>query len=239
MGLSPMQDLRTDLTNVWRTAARLTAPGGSRAIMFIASRSGEGTTSMAASFSLLASKRAQRTAWLVDLDLRNNSAFKGFQSGFARGVDRPGRAFDAALGVPQMYTVSPKTISQAGERAKQDKLLTVHQIENERLMVTRFRNDRLRPAQRVHVQTQPAWWNKLRRAADWIVVDAPAIERSGAGLAVASQMDGIVLVVRADDTSAEDLTALRREVDVHGGNIIGVVMNAVKADARLADRMSG
>jgi len=234
-----MKDLRSDLTNVWRTAARITAPSGSRAIMFIASRSGEGTSSMAASFSLLASKRARRTAWLVDLDLRNNAAFKGFQSGFARDVGKLGRAYDASLGTHQIYAVSPKTVSRSGERAQQEKLLTAHQIENERLMVTRFRNDRLRPAQRVHVQTQPAWWNKLRRAADWIVVDSPAIERSGAGLAVASQMDGVVLVVRADDTSAEDLTALRREVDVHGGNVIGVAMNGVRADARLADRMSG
>lgn len=193
---------------------------------------------MAASFALLASSRAQRTAWLVDLDLRNNGAFKGFQSGFAQGVGRPGRAYDASLGTEQIYMVSPKTVSQGGQTAAPEKLLTVHQIENERLMVTRFRNDRLRPAQRVHVQTQPAWWNKLRRAADWIIVDAPAIERSGAGLAIASQMDGVVLVVKADETSAEDLVALRREVEVHGGSIIGVVFNAVRADARLADRTS-
>lgn len=234
-----MKDLRKDLTNAWRTAARLTSPGGSRAVMFIAARANEGTSSMAASFSLLASKRARRTAWLVDLDLRNNSAFKGFQAGFAGDVARPGRAYDAALGVPQIYTISPKTVARAGQRTQNEKLLTVHQIENERLMVSRFRNDRLRPAQRVHVQTQPVWWERVRKAADWIVVDSPAIERSGAGLAVASQMDGVVLVVRADDTRAEDLTALRREVEVHGGNIIGVVMNAVRADARLADRMSG
>lgn len=234
-----MQDLRADLTNVWRTAERLTSPSGARAVMFIAASSFEGTSSMAASFALLTSKRARRMAWLVDLDLRNNSAFKGFQKGFAHDVAQPGRAFDASLGTNQIYTISPHTISSAGQRSKPEKLLAVHQIKNERLMVTRFRNERLRPAQRVHVQTQPVWWNKLRRAADWITVDAPALERSGAGLAVASQVDAVVLVARADQTNAEDLTALRREVDMHGGNIIGVAMNSVKADARLADRLSG
>lgn len=232
-----MKDLRSDLTNVWRAAARLTSPQGSRAIMFLSARSGDGTSSMAASFALLASHRAQRTAWLVDLDLRNNSAFTGFQAGFAKDVGKPGRAYDASLGTGQIYAVYPKTVARRGKSAAPEKLLTAHQIENERLMVTRFRNDRLRPAQRVHVQTQPAWWNRLRRAADWIVVDAPAIERSGAGLAVANQMDGVVLVMRADRTSAEDLTALRREAEAHGGNIIGVAINAVRNDARLADRM--
>ena len=233
-----MKDLRTDLSNVWRAAARIAAPQGSRAIMFISARSGDGTTSMAASFALLAAKRAKRNAWLVDLDLRVNAAFKGFQTGFSHGVGRPGRAYDASLGTEQIYTVFPKTVSSSGRRSAPQKLLSVHQIENEKLLVTRFREDRLRPAQRVHVSTQPAWWTKLRRVADWVVVDAPAIERSGAGLAVVNQMDGVVLVVRADDTSAEDLTALRREVEIHRGNIIGVAINAVRSDARLADRMA-
>ena len=193
---------------------------------------------MAASFALLAAKRAQKTAWLIDLDLRNNNAFKGFNSGFAHGVGKPGRAYDASLGTEQIYTISPKTISRSGQRTTPEKLLTLHQIEDERLMVSRFRNDRLRPAQRVHVRTQPSWWKKVRRAADWIIVDAPALERSGAGLAVCNQMDGVVLVMRADDTSLDDLTALKREVEVHGGNIIGVAINAVGNDARFADRVA-
>lgn len=233
-----MKDLRTDLSNVWRAAARMSSPRGSRAIMFISARSGDGTTSMAASFALLASKRAKRNAWLVDLDLRSNTAFKGFQSGFAHGVGRPGRAYDASLRTDQIYTVVPKTVSTAGKPAAPQKLLAVHQIEDEKLLVTRFREDRLRPGQRVHISTQPSWWNNLRSVADWVVVDAPAIERSGAGLAVVNQMDGVVLVVRADDTSAEDLTALRREVEIHRGNIIGVAINAVRGDARLADRLA-
>ena len=233
-----MRDLRKDLNNVWRASARLTSPSGSRAVMFIAARSGEGTTSMAASFALLASKRSRRTAWLVDLDLRRNGVFKGFQSGFARRVGKPGRAYDAGLATDQIYAVSPQTATQGGQPAGPEKLLTAHQIEGERLMITRFRNDRLRPGQRVRVRSQPRWWRALRKAADWIIVDSPALERSGAGLAVASQMDGVVIVVRADHTSAEDLVALKREIEAHGGTIIGVVVNAIRADARLIDRMS-
>lgn len=233
-----MKDLRKDLTNIWRSASRLATPNKSRAIMFVSARPGVGTTSMAASFALLAAKRAQRSAWLVDLDLRNNNAFKGFQKGFAADVGKPGRMFDASLNTGQIYTVSPQTATKGGKIAKGEKLLTVHQIGNEKLMVTRFRNDRLRPAQRVHVHTQPAWWDKVRRAADWIAVDAPSIEQSGAALAVANQMDGIVLIVKADRTSVEDLSALRREVEAHGGNVIGVAMNEIRVDARLADRMS-
>ena len=133
-----MKDLRADLSNVWRAAARIPAPQGARAIMFISARSGDGTSSMAASFGLLAAKRAKRNAWLVDLDLRANAQFIGFQTGFAPGVGRPGRAYDASLGADQIYTVVPKTVSSAGKRAAPQKLLCAHQIENEKLLVTRF-----------------------------------------------------------------------------------------------------
>lgn len=232
-----MRDMRPDLGNLWRQSARLTSPSGGRAVMFIAARTGEGTTSMAASFALIAAKRARRMAWLVDLDLRRNNCLKAFQAGFAAGVGRPGRPYDASLGAPPIYSITPQTIAVAGNDNAPEKLLTVHQVEGERLMVTRFRNDRLRPGQRVAIRTQPRWWTALRSAADWIIVDAPALERSGAGLAIASQMDGVVLVVRAEETTAEDVMALKREVEAHGGSIVGVAMNAARGDARFADKL--
>lgn len=230
-----MRDLRGDLGNVWRTASRLTATqGGGRAIMFVSARDGEGVTSTAASFACLAARRVDKPAWLVDLDLRRNAAFKAFEEGFARGVGKPGRAYDASLRKTPIYDVVPRIV-----KGDDHKLLTVHDIEGVRLMVTRFRNERLRQGQRVQVRTSPDWWQALRKMTEWVVVDAPSLERSPASLAMASQMDGIVLVVEADRTSAEDVVGARREIEAHGGNIIGVSMNRVGADARFADRFSG
>ena len=235
IGYSAMRDLRGDLGNVWRAASRLqAASGGGRSIMFIAARNGEGTTSVAASFALLAGRRSQKSAWLVDLDLRRNPAFQGFETGFAEGVGKPGRAFDASLRQEQIYAVVPRVATNG-----QDKLLTAHEIEGERLLVTRFRNERLSQGQRVQVRKAPDWWQALRKVADWTVVDAPALERSPAGLAMVGEMDGVVLVVEADRTSAEDVINARREIEAHGGQVIGVVMNRMKADARLIDRFVG
>ncbi len=230
-----MRDLRGDLGNVWRTASRLSSgSGGGRTVMFISARDGEGVTSMAASFACLACRRVERPAWLIDLDLRRNRLYKGFEEGFARGIGRPGRAYDASLRKTPIYSIVPRVV-----KGEDEKLLTVHEIEGARLMVTRFRNERLQKGQRVQVRTSPEWWQTLRKMADWITVDAPSLERSPAGLAMASQMDGIILVVEADATSAEDVVGARREIEAHGGNIIGVAMNRVGSDARFADRFSG
>jgi Mrp family chromosome partitioning ATPase len=227
-----MRDLRPDLANLWRSSARLTSPSGARAVMFLAARSGEGTTSMAASFALIAAERAARTAWLVDLDLRRNDAYRGFEADFAKDVGVPGRAFDASLNEAPIYTISPNVVTDGA----QTKLMSAHQISRTRLLVTRFRHEQLRAGQKVQIHTQAPWWNALRRATDWIIVDAPALDRSSVALAAVNQMDAVVLVVGSDKTTAEEAQAVRLEVEAHGGSVLGVVMNRMGGDARLADR---
>ncbi|MEM9055732.1 MAG: hypothetical protein AAGB16_10445 [Pseudomonadota bacterium] len=230
-----MRDLRDDLGNAWRAISRLTSEnGGGRTAMFVSARDGEGTSSVAASIALIAAQRAQKSVWLVDLGLRRNAAFRGFSEGFAKRVGEPGRAFDASLRQEQIYTVVPSLATRGGDR-----LLTAHEIRNTQLLVTRFRNEHLQKGQRIQIKTQPSWWHALRQITDWGIIDAPALERSPAALAVASQMDGIFLVVESDATSADDIVAARREIEAHGGNIRGVVMNKVGSDARFADRFTG
>lgn len=233
-----MKDLRPDLAGLWQSVTRTTSSGTGRVILFIAAEPGSGTTSMAASFALMAAARAQKTAWLVDLDLRRNPAFAGFQAGFANGVKRPGRAYDASLGTAPIYMVSAPPGTATGARGSNDKRLCAHRIEGTRLLVTRFRTEGLVPGQRIRLRSQPDWWLALRRASDWAVVDAPALKRSGAGLAVAAQADGVVLVARADRTPARAVARLRDEIEAHGGTLVGVAMNRMRADARLADRFS-
>lgn len=203
--------------------------------MFISASPGEGTSSVAASFALMTAERARRSTWLVELNLTQNRTFEAFQRGFAADLGRPGRPFDASLGVPPIYDI--RTRGRLS-RPPRPKLLAVHQVEGTRLMVTRFRNDRLYPDERVRLSTRADWWRALHRSADWIVVDAPAIATSGAGLAMASQMDRVVLVVEADRTRPDDVIALRREVEDHGGQVLGVVMNHMALDARVANRLA-
>ncbi|MCA8903166.1 MAG: hypothetical protein KDA53_18160 [Hyphomonas sp.] len=228
-----MHDLRSDLTKLWRAASRLAPASGGRTVMFVAAEAGEGTSSVAASFALMAAEQATRTAWLVDLDFMRNPDFEAFRDGFARKVGKPGRAYDAALKTEQIYSVAPPAPGASGGQ----KFLTAHAVEGTKLLVTRFREERLLPGQRVGLRPSPDWWGALRKAADWIIVDAPALSESSAALTFANQMDGVVLVVRADRTSVEDVASVTQEIENHGGRVVGAVMNRIRADARLADRL--
>tara|TARA_R110000782_G_scaffold259419_1_gene349916 strand:+ start:1373 stop:2059 length:687 start_codon:yes stop_codon:yes gene_type:complete len=227
-----MRDLRPDLATLWSVASRLRPQQGARTVMFVAARSGEGTSSMAASFALMAAEHAERTAWLVDLALAKNEAYDAFDASFASGVARPGRAYDASLGCAPMYELMPAT--QGGIA----KLLTAHPVTGTRLLVTRFRTERLARGQVVRLRSQSGWWQALRRSTDWIIIDAPALDRSDAALDVAREADGVVLVVQAESTGAEEVANAQLAIESRGGYVIGVVLNRMRADARFAGRIA-
>ena len=65
---------------------------------------------------------------------------------------------------------------------------------------------------------------------DLIMLRPPTAERPLLG--------SIVLVVEADRTSAADIALARRDLQASGGNVIGVVMNRVGADAAFVERVS-
>lgn len=229
-----MRDLREDLDPIWRSAMRLGASADqARTIMFTSAVRGEGVSSMAASFACMAARRSEKPVWLIDMDLRNNPLLKGFQKGFARDVGRPGRAYDASLKQPPIFKVSPSAAD-----GRQDKLLTVNEIDGIPLLVTRFRGERLQSGQTVSLQDSPDWWGAVRRIASWVVIDAPALSQSSAATTVAKVADGIALVVAADHTTPAEVEGARQELEARQGRILGAVLNRVKADARLADRLS-
>lgn len=229
-----MKDVRSDLGDLYRTLGRTPPAEGGRSVMFLSARSGEGVSSIAASFALLAARQARRAVWLVDVDLRRNHLFNSFAVGrFAQSFGGVGPPYSAALKTQPFFSIEP----QPPEGEAGLGLFTAHRVGDTRLMVTHFDAARLAPGQALRIRSQPAYWQAVRAVTDWAVVDAPALELSGAGLALASQMDHILIVVRADATSPEEVEAVRREVEAHGGRVTGAVLSRRRADARLTDSL--
>lgn len=230
-----MKDLRADLRDLYRSLTQTPGDEGGRSVMFMSARSGEGASSVAASFALLAAENARRAVWLVDLDLKRNNMFNAFAVGpFAHAFGGVGPPYSAALKAQPFFTIEPED-PKATEGLG---LFTAHRVGETRLMVTQFDSARLKPSQSLRIRTQPAYWQTVRAVTDWAVIDAPALELAGAGLAVTSQVDRTVIVVRADETSPADVETLSREIEAHGGRVGGVVLNRQSGDARVADRFA-
>ncbi|MDZ4760429.1 MAG: sugar kinase [Alphaproteobacteria bacterium] len=230
-----MIDLRDDLAGLLTTLSQTPAATGGRTVMFMSAQAGEGVSSVAASFALLAAETARKPVWLIDLDLRRNQAFNAFAVGeFSAKFGGVGPPYSAALKTRPFYTLEPEEDpSGSGVGA-----LTAHRVGETRLMVTQFDASVLKPGQALRIRTQPGYWEAVRAATDWAVIDAPALERAGAGLAIAAMMDSAVIVVKADATPPADVDNLRKRIMAHGGRVAGALLNRRRADAQLTDRLS-
>jgi Mrp family chromosome partitioning ATPase len=70
-----------------------------------------------------------------------------------------------------------------------------------------------------------AAWARLRTAYDLVLIDAPPATTSPQGLAVASQVDGVVLVLAAEDTRWPVAERVKQSIERSGGRVLGVVLN--------------
>lgn len=233
-----MVDLTQEMASLW-TALGPGPPDRGRVIQFIASTSGEGTSSVAREFARLAAARARKPVWLIDADFANQTQ----QAEVNRQPDRFG-----ALGAPvaaspngsAFFTVQPAMRARDGRTIADSRLVSARPCLGRRLWVTQFRGDVLSAGQRALALPRPAYWDAMRRHAETIVIDSPAAERSDFGLTLAPFADQVVLVVAAEAADAAAGAALRDELENAGARCAGIVFNRSVVEApRFLRRMLG
>ena len=105
-------------------------------------------------------------------------------------------------------------------------------------MVTRFDHGVLERGVVVRVAPRPAYWEAVRAATDFTVVDAPALETSDASLVVARDVDACLIVVQADRTDARMVKLAASRLREAGGRVVGAVLNRRREDAARIDRLA-
>ncbi|WP_142847820.1 CpsD/CapB family tyrosine-protein kinase [Telmatospirillum sp. J64-1] len=69
------------------------------------------------------------------------------------------------------------------------------------------------------------YWNKLRERLDMVILDSPPALSSPYGLGMAATVDGVVLVIEAEQTRAPVAQAARDALVKAGANVLGVALN--------------
>jgi hypothetical protein len=223
-----MVDLSAEMPELWASVGSPTL-GRARVFEFISARGGEGVSTVAREFAFHAAHMFGQRVWLVDLDLMA-------QSQAASLAQEPGRF--GALGPPanatpdgsMFFSVRPPLRRPDGRPWADARFICARSVGGTSFWVTEFRREAMRGRQGVHVLPTGDYWTALRRHADVIVVDAPAAERSQAGLTVCPFMDEVILVVDAEQGDVRASAQLRDAVTQAGGHCAGLFCNRVGAN---------
>jgi len=65
----------------------------------------------------------------------------------------------------------------------------------------------------------------LKKEFDLVLIDSSPLTLSPDGLAIASKVDGVILVVEAEKTRWQTVKKVRDNIAIVGGNILGVALN--------------
>ena len=218
-----MVDLSGEMAEL---CGRLSAvPGGpGRVLQFVAADAGEGVSTVAREFARFAARTARRGVWLVELDL-----FKGEHHAVLHAdPQRYGRLGEPTRATPNeasFFSVDPKLTGVDGRPWPDVRYLDAYPVGDRRWWITRFRRESLKPGQDVRILNTPGYWNTLRAHSDWVVIDAPALARSPAALAIAPLVDANVLVVSSGQRDVGGAQRLKTALTDAGGRCAGIVFN--------------
>jgi CBS domain-containing protein len=203
------------LGGLWSTAVASSGSGGG-AFMFVAASAADSSSEVAAAFAEMAAARVSNAAWLLDLDLFANRQFRRL-SGAEAGLQGP---FDMAFGQEPFWKITPRPRGPDQARAA----LVGYRVPDTRLFVSYFDRSMLEGDQSVKVTPAASYWTAVRNRVDMTIVDAPSLDRSRVGLALAQDMDGVVLVVNGERADPSVTAEIRDEIAARNGRCLGVVV---------------
>ncbi|MCL5405486.1 MAG: CpsD/CapB family tyrosine-protein kinase [Deltaproteobacteria bacterium] len=191
--------LEVEMLGLYKVIETLLPHQKSRIVQFIGTREGEGTSTVAREFARVSADMVGHSVLLLDADRHNPS-----QDHFFDIQDKFGW-LDAL-------------------RSEEPGGNPFHRVGQSKLFVS--------PGSDSAVSTPEVFNSKFehmchdfRGAFDLVVIDSAPLAVSPDGLAVASRVDGIVLVVEAEKTRWQAVKTMRDSISRVGGNILGVVLN--------------
>ncbi len=170
-----------------------------RALLFTGSTDGEGAATILATFGRVLARSGERVL-LVDMDLRGPMLHELF--GMNRG---PGTA--------QLCS------------GKGDLVAVMNKTETEGLLVVTAGTPVADPFSLLESAGIEALIASMRREADWVLVTAPPVNAYNDAISLVKKVDGLVLVVEAEQTRWEIARSAKERLDDAEANILGVVLN--------------
>jgi hypothetical protein len=197
--------------------------GGGRAIMLIGAQRGQGVTTAA---HAVAATAGAATVYAIDLDLKRNALAQSFGD--------LGPRIGSALAGVNFY--APVDAQKRLVRHASPSYF-YHRVGRSRVFVGSFDESALPAGCRVWISDRSDYWDAVRAGGATMVVDAPALDRSQAGLRVARHMDGVVLIVGSEPGAAPAAMAAKASLLAAGANLMGLIYAGASAPVMAIERL--
>lgn len=187
-------------------------------VQFVAANRGDGTSSIARDFALIAAQRAHERVLLMDLGIPANSQLRWAES---RGrVQGPAEIAPVEFGLPV-----EQSRDALGDAQVMSTWVRFHRLRGASLFVSERYESPYDPGAGGEPASMSDFWDKLRQEFQLVVVDTLAASESFDPVMLSNQMDAVILVVSAEATRAPVAQNLRDRIAEVGGPIVGVVLN--------------
>ena len=173
-----------------------------KALMFVGSTSGEGTSTVVATFGTVLSSSGE-SVLLVDANLRHPSLHDMF------GVERVG-------GVTEVLFNSLDV-----KAAKKNTRFSNLSVVTSGLPASN-------PALALGSKNLCLMIERMKDEAEWVLIDAPAVNEFNDAMALCSEVDGAVFVIQAEKTKREVAQKAKQRLEDARVNVVGVVLNRRK-----------
>ena len=190
-------DMEQEMIDLYQTITAALPDTDRRTVLFVGSRSNEGTSTIARQLARVASLRLEKSVLLIDLDRSR----------------------------PDLHvysTLKPQADLQDGEGQLG---LTLARVEESSLYVMPLFWRTMVTPKTIDYAKRGDFWESLKDQFDLIIVDSPPASMFPDGPAIVSRLDGVILVVEAEKTRWHVALSVKEKILKSGGNILGIVFN--------------
>jgi len=200
---SPAQELESaiseTMTGLYHNIDSMLSESSTRAVQFIGSRPGEGTSVIVREFAKVVSRKMNRSVLLFDAD--PNAATQMCRFGITQEL-----GWDSVI---EHNTLAADL---------------VHRIGSTQLFLSQIATNSTLSAV-LGSMTFDMILSDLKDRYGMILFDSPPLSVCPAGLALSRKVDGVVIVIEAGKTRWQEVSYAREEITRQGGNVIGAILN--------------
>jgi Mrp family chromosome partitioning ATPase len=195
----PDPDMKPEMLRLYRTIETLLPQIESHVLQFIGTQEGEGTSTIVREFARIAATEIGKSVLLLDADSR-----------------RPSRHHFHGSELDYGWMEALET----GRRIEQ----AIYQVGESSLYFSPSRESSASTPQTLDSLFVDLCSNLMRRF-NLVIIDSPPLSVSSDGLAIASKVDGVVIVIEAERTRWRAVKNVLESIHKVEGNVLGVVFN--------------